>query len=58
MDGGARRVRTCPVSREEYPRIVNLLRDAETRGRLRRVHYAFGGALREAQLCRELDLLV
>jgi hypothetical protein len=27
-----------PASREEHPRIVDLLRDVETLGRLRRVH--------------------
>ena len=31
-----------PASREEHPRIVDLLRDEESLGRLRRVHYAFG----------------
>jgi hypothetical protein len=46
-----------PASREEHPRIVNLLRDVETLGRLRRVHYAFGEALREEQMSRELDVL-
>ena len=46
-----------PASREEHPRIVDLLRDAETLGRLRRVHYACGEALREEQLSREPDLL-
>lgn len=33
-----------PASREEHPRIVDLLRDVETLGRLCRVHYAFGAA--------------
>jgi hypothetical protein len=46
-----------PASREEHPRIVDLLRDDETLGRLRRVHHAFGEALREEQMTRELDLL-
>jgi hypothetical protein len=46
-----------PASGEEHPRIVELLRDDETLGRLRRVHYAFGEALREEQMSRELDLL-
>ena len=35
-----------PVSLEEHPRIVDLLRDGQTLGRLRRIHYA-GGAPRE-----------
>jgi hypothetical protein len=46
-----------PASREEHPRIVDLLRDDETLGRLRRVHCAFGAALREEQMSRELDFL-
>jgi hypothetical protein len=46
-----------PASREEHPRIVDLLRDVETLGRLRRVHCAFGEALREEQMSRELDFL-
>jgi len=46
-----------PASREEQPRIVDLLRDDEALGRLRRVHYAFGEALREEQMFRELDVL-
>jgi hypothetical protein len=46
-----------PASREDHPRIVDLLRDDETLGRLRRVHYAFGEALREEQMSRELDFL-
>jgi hypothetical protein len=57
-------LRTCrqllvviPTSREEHPRIVDLLRDDETLARLRRLHHAFGNALREAQMSREIDLL-
>ena len=46
-----------PASREEHPRIVDLLRDVETLGRLRRVHCAFGKALREEQVSRQLDFL-
>lgn len=46
-----------PASREEHPRIVELLREGEALGRLRRLHCAFGEALREAQMGRELDLL-
>ena len=46
-----------PSSREEHPRIVDLLRDNETLGRLRRVHRAFGEALREEQTSRQLDFL-
>jgi len=46
-----------PTSLEEQPRIVDLLRDEETLGRLRRVHNAFGEALREERLSREIDSL-
>lgn len=46
-----------PASREQHPRIVDLLRDDETLRRLRRVHYAFGAALREEQMSRALDFL-
>jgi hypothetical protein len=57
-------LRTCrqllvviPTSREEHPRIVDVLRDGQTLARLRRIHHAFGEALRDAQTSRELDLL-
>ena len=46
-----------PASREEHPRVVDLLRDVETLGRLRRVHYAVGDLLREEQMSRALDVL-
>ena len=46
-----------PASLEEQPRIVDLLRDEETLGRLRRVHKAFGEALREERMSREIDSL-
>ncbi len=46
-----------PTSREKQPRIVDLLRDDETLRRLRRVHCAFGEALREEQQSRKLDFL-
>ena len=41
-----------PASLEEQPRVLDLVRDDERLGRLRRVHYAFGEALREEQLAR------
>jgi hypothetical protein len=47
-----------PSSLEDHPRIVDLLRDDETLGRLRRIHYAFGEALRKEQMSRELDWLL
>lgn len=46
-----------PASLEDQPRIVDLLRDEQTLGRLRRVHEAFGEALREEQLSREVESL-
>ena len=46
-----------PTSREEHPRIVDLLRDDETLCRLRRVHGAFGDALREERMSRDIDFL-
>jgi hypothetical protein len=49
-----------PASIEEHPRIGDLLRDANALGRLRRLrrlHHAFGEALREEQISRELNLL-
>jgi hypothetical protein len=45
-----------PASLEEQPRILTLLRDEEI-GRLRRIHNAFGEALREERLSREIDSL-
>ena len=46
-----------PASLEEHRRIAALVRDDEMLGRLRRLHSAFGEALHEEQLSRELDLL-
>jgi hypothetical protein len=48
---------TIPASREDCPRIVDLLRGSESVGRLRRVHAAFGDALREEHMSRDFDLL-
>jgi hypothetical protein len=42
---------------EEQPHVVDLLRDEPTLGRLRRVHEAFGEALREERMSREIDSL-
>jgi hypothetical protein len=47
-----------PASFEEHPRIVDLLYDHETLGLLRRIHSAFGDALREEQRSRELEWLL
>jgi hypothetical protein len=46
-----------PASLEEQPRIVDLLRDAESLPRLRRLHRAFGEALQQEQMSREIDSL-
>src|SRR5580765_9033271 len=46
-----------PASLEEQPRVVDLLGDNETLGQLRRVHQAFGDALREERMSREIDSL-
>jgi hypothetical protein len=46
-----------PASLEEHARIVDLVRDDQALGRLRRLHHAFGEALREEEMSRELDLL-
>ena len=46
-----------PASLEEQPRVVDVLGDKETLGRLRRVHEAFGAALREERMSREIDSL-
>ena len=46
-----------PALLEEQPRVVDLLRDGETVPRLRRVHQAFGDALRKEQVSREIDSL-
>jgi hypothetical protein len=58
------RLRACrqllviiPASLEEHPRVVDLLHDTETLGRLRRIHQAFGEALREERMSREIDSL-
>ncbi len=47
-----------PGSLEEHPRIVALLHDDHTLGRLRRIHCAFGNALRQEWVSRELELLL
>jgi len=47
-----------PESLEEHPRIVDLLRDSQTIGRLRRIHHAIGEALRDERMSRELDWLL
>ena len=46
-----------PVTLEAQPRVVDLLRDDETLGRLRRVHGALGDVLRDERVSREIDSL-
>jgi hypothetical protein len=46
-----------PASLKADLRLADLLRDDEMLGRLRRLHHAFGEALRQEQMSRELDLL-
>jgi hypothetical protein len=46
-----------PASVVEHPRLAQLLRDDEMLARLRRLHHAFGEALREEQMSRDLNLL-
>ena len=65
MDGGARAAQSVAMNATNVVRasernlqIVDLLRDGQTLGRLRRIHYAFGEALREEQMFRELDWLL
>jgi hypothetical protein len=47
-----------PASLEEHPRIVDLLHDGQTLGRLRRIHNAFAEALRQEHMSRDLDWLL
>jgi hypothetical protein len=46
-----------PSRLEEQPRIVDLVRSEDTLGRLRRLHVAFGEALRQEQMAREVESL-
>ena len=46
-----------PASLEQQPRVADLIRDGVTLPRLRRVHQAFGEALRREQVSREIDSL-
>ena len=47
-----------PASREEQPRIVDVLRDGQMLSRLRRIHDAFGRTLREERMSRDFDVLL
>lgn len=46
-----------PASLEDQPRIGDLLHDRGTLARLRRIHQAFGEALRKEQVSREIESL-
>ena len=46
-----------PSSLGEQPRVVDLIADEATLGRLRRIHDAFGRALREERVAREIASL-
>src|SRR5262249_1617328 len=46
-----------PASLEEQPSVVNLFGNGETIARLRRLHEAFGKALRDERMLREIDSL-
>jgi hypothetical protein len=45
-----------PASLEEQPRVVDLMHD-DSLSRLRRIHRAFGEAIRQEQMSREIDSL-
>jgi hypothetical protein len=64
LEASAPTLRTCreilvtiPASMEEQPRIVDLLRDQEMLARLRRLHQAFGDAIRQEHVLRQIDSL-
>jgi hypothetical protein len=46
-----------PSSMEEQPRVVDLLHDEEMLGRLGRLHRAFGDAIRQEHVSRQIDSL-
>ena len=46
-----------PASLEEHPRVVDLLRDEVRLGRLKRLHQAFGEAIREEHASRQIDAI-
>jgi hypothetical protein len=46
-----------PASREGHTRLVDLLRDEDSLRRIRRLHHAFGEALRNEQVSREVEFL-
>ena len=46
-----------PASLEEHPRLVDLARDTVILPRLRRLHEAFGDAVREERAVREIESL-
>ena len=48
---------TIPASREDHPRLVDLLRDSDTLDRLDRLHRTLGKVLQEEQTSRLRDVL-
>jgi hypothetical protein len=48
---------SIPASFEEHPRVVDLMRDTQSLGQLQRLHRAFGDAIREEEVTRQLDVL-
>ena len=51
------RLVVIPSSLDEPPRVVEVVGDHEALGRLRRLHAAFGEALRQEQMAREVESL-
>ena len=65
LEASLPRLRACrqllvviPASLEEHPRIVDLLHDQVMLARLRRIHAAFGDALRDERMSRALEWLL
>ena len=52
-----KRLLDVPASPEPHPKVADLQRDSGTLTRLRRIHRAFGEALRNEQVSREVDSL-
>lgn len=48
---------TIPSSMESHPLVIELLRDEPRLERLRRLHAAFGDAVRQEQVTRDVELL-
>jgi len=64
IEGSVEELRACrdilleiPSSLETHPLVVHLLQDGEKLSRLRRLHQAFGDAIRRERAWREIALL-